>query len=75
MFFYLYIFTFQPDILSVCKKYISLLLSAYEPAAVVALIVSIKTYLFFPRGTENVHCGMSHTDGCFLSEDESVWDA
>lgn len=70
---FIYIYFFQPDILSVCKKYISLLLSAYKPAAVVALIGSIKTYLFFPRGTENAfHCGMSHTYGCFLSEDESA---
>lgn len=55
------------------KKYISLPSSAYKPAAVVALILSMKTYLFFPRGTENVHCGVSHTDGSFLLEDESVW--
>lgn len=74
IFFHLYTYIFQPDILTIYKKYISLLSSAYTPAAAVASIVSIKTYLFFPRGTENVHCGVSHTDGSFLS-DESLWDA
>lgn len=65
VFFHLYVFIFQPDIWTICKKYISPLLSDCKPAAVVALIFSIKTYLFFPRGSVNIHCGVSHTDGSF----------
>lgn len=64
---YIYFSSRQTDI---CNIYISPLSSAYKPAAIVALIFSIKTYLFFPRGTDNIHYGVSCTDGLFLSEDE-----